>query len=219
MSVLNSEQVESILRYAGAPSGKFDQKRYDPAWIRTKKERRALTLGLLSQDRVVALTEPDLRRIIRSLWAWRTWPSDLVVDEMLKYNDVKKIRASLNSLLYGPDPLEKRLDDFTIKFFGWSSLTEVMAFVDPHEYALWNDKTRKAMRILEMNQIPVRALNNSKMSGSDYVVCNQTMHEICGILSDNGFGGMDMLDLHLFARMILDASPITWYRKAMAKRG
>lgn len=141
----------------------------------------------------------------------------MVVDEMLKYNDIKKIRTSLDSLLYGPGPLEKRLDDFRIKLFGWSSLTEVMAFVDPHEYALWNGKTRKAMRILGIDQIPARAYRNSKILGADYVVCNRTMREIRGILSDNGFGGMDMLDLHLFARMILDASPITWYERAMAR--
>lgn len=217
--MLNSKQVGSILRYAGMPRGKFDQKRYDPAWIRTKKERRVLTLGLLSKNKILVLNESGLRRIIRSLWAWKKWPSDLVVDEMLKYSDVTEIRTSLDNLLYGPDPLEKRLDDFQIKFFGPSSLTEIMAFVDPHEYALWNDKTRKVMRILEIDQIPLRAFKNSKMSGSDYLSCNRTMHEIRGILSDNGFGGVDMLDLHLFVRMILDASPITRYKKTMAKRG
>lgn len=217
--MLNSKQVGSILRYAGMLRGKFDQKRYDPAWIRTKKERRTLTLDLLSKNKILVLNESGLRRIIRSLWAWKTWPSDLVVDEMLKYSDVTEIRTSLDNLLYGPDPLEKRLDDFQIKFFGPSSLTEIMAFVDPHEYALWNDKTRKVMRILEIDQIPLRAFKNSKMSGSDYLSCNRTMHEIRGILSDNGFGGVDVLDLHLFVRMILDASPITRYKKTMAKRG
>ena len=217
--MLNSKQVESILRYGGAPRGRFDQKRHDPAWIQTKKERRILILDLLSKNKILALDESGLRRIIRSLWAWKTWPSDLVVDEMLKYNDVGKIRAALDSLLYGSDPLEKRLDDFQIKFFGPSSLTEIMAFVDPREYALWNDKTRKVMRILEIDQIPARAFKNSKMSGSDYLSCNRVMHEIRDILLDSGFGGVDMLDLHLFVRMILDAAPITRYKKTMAKRG
>lgn len=217
--MLHSKQVERILRYAGTPRGKFNQKRYDPAWTRTKNERRVLTLDLLSRNKIPTLDESGLRRIIRSLWAWKTWPSDLVVDEMLKYNDVVKIRLSLGNLLYGPDPLQKRLDDFQIKFFGPSSLTEIMAFVDPHEYAVWNDKSRKAMRILEIDQIPHRAFKNSKISGSDYLSCNRIMHEIRGILSDNGFEGVDMLDLHLFARMILNASPITRYKKTLAKRG
>ncbi|MCE4617463.1 MAG: AAA family ATPase, partial [Desulfurococcales archaeon] len=53
-------------------------------------------------------------------------------------------------LLYGNEPLANRYDDFTrsIKGFGSYTTTEILAFVFPEKYVVWNDTTKRGLEKL-----------------------------------------------------------------------
>ena len=153
------------------------------------------------------LDESDFREIIKDLWAFGMWTNKKYpADNILTKNGIEKIRRSLNDLLYGSEPLEKRFDDFNVKNLGMASITEIMSIVNPDEYALWNDKPRKVFQKIKVDQIPRKALKHTKIPGSDYVKCIDVMKEISDLLVDEGYKNMNLLDLDLFIWLVLDKS-------------
>ena len=196
---------EIILKQDNSLFSIFKQKRSDSKWIKKREERHELFSKLLSKENILSLLESDFRKIIKNLWAFNGWNNkDYLVDQILAKNDLTKIRESLNDLLYGSDNLELRFDNFKIKNLGTASITEIMSFVNPDQYALWNDKPRKAFHILGIDQIPAKVFKNSQISGSNYIKCNQIMKEICSILTNKGFTDIDLLDVDLFIHTIFD---------------
>ena len=208
MALIRSEQEKTILKYTGLHSAEFKQKRSDPKWIKTRRERHALFSKLLSKENILSLSESDFREIIKSLWAFNGWTNkDWKIDEILKESDLAKIRESLNDLLYGSDTLELRFDNFKVKYIGTASATEIMSFVNPDQYAIWNIRPRMVFPILEIDQIPPKVLKDLKISGSDYVKCNEIMKDIRTLLVNRGFAGVDLLDVDFFIRIIFEKIP------------
>ena len=158
---------------------------------------------LLSSLNIMDLDEPGFRKIIENLWSFNMWGSKANrANQILENNGIEKIRRSLNDLLYGSKPLETRFDNFNVKYFGMATITEIMVTMNPDNYALWNDRTRKVLQKIKTDQIPRSAFKSAKMPGSDYVKCNETMREISGILITEGYESMD-LDLDLFIALAL----------------
>ena len=155
------------------------------------------------------LDESGFVRIIENLWSFNMWGSKPKrARKILNDNGIENIRRSLNDLLYGSKPLEERFDDFNVKYLGMASITEILITMSPDKYALWNDRTRKVLQAAKTTQIPRSAFKSSKISGSDYAKCNETMREISSILIDEGYQSED-LDLDLFIALtlsILDTS-------------
>ncbi len=205
MVLIQGGLEEIILKQDNSLFSIFEQKRSDSKWIKKREERHELFSKLLSKENILSLLESDFRKIIKNLWAFNGWNNkDYLVDQILAKNDLTKIRESLNDLLYGSDNLELRFDNFKIKNLGTASITEIMSFVNPDQYALWNDKPRKVFHILGIDQIPDKVFKYSQISGSNYVKCNQIMKDIRTILTNKGFIDIDLLDVDLFIHTIFD---------------
>jgi hypothetical protein len=147
-------------------------------WLKSEEARVAIKdrsvklrefQTLLSEENVEGLTEPDFRKIIASLWAYVGWTNkDYVADRVLTYKDIKELRSELKELLYGKDPFPQRYDHFSrsVRGLGPSGLTEILAFFNPQEYGIWNEKSRKALEILGLsNELPTRKY---KITGQEY---------------------------------------------------
>jgi len=66
--------------------------------------------GLLSEENIERLTEPDFRSIITSLYAFIGWTNkDYVVDRVLASKDINSLRSELRRLLYGGRPILRTL--------------------------------------------------------------------------------------------------------------
>ena len=168
------------------------------------KKRHDAISPRLSRRSIMDLDESGFTEIIKYLWAFNWWKSkDYPTNNILNNNGIEKIRRSLNDLLYGSNPLETRFDDFNVKHLGMAAITEIMSITSPSKYALWNDRTRKALQKIKTDQIPRSAFKSGKISGSDYVKCNEIMTEISGILIDEGYESED-LDLDLFIAWVSD---------------
>jgi len=201
--LLTSDQEETISKYANSLAERFKQEQKDPSWIKSRKDRQLLISKLLSKDKIKNLTESDFSRIIKSLWAFNGWTNkDWVVNNIVKSNGMEKIRKYLFDLFYSSESLASRFDNCKIKHMGPSSITEIMAFVDPNEYSLWNDKPRKVFPILGIDQVPKKIFKYSQISGEDYVKCNEIMKEILKLLESQGFENINLLELDLLIWLI-----------------
>jgi len=75
---------------------------------------------------------------------------------LLKPNGLPKIKTELKRLLYGSDDIATRYDHFrdAIKGFGSSSISEILHFVLPKKYCLWNDKPKTILPFLDIKILP-----------------------------------------------------------------
>ena len=195
--MLTPDQTETITKYATSLKNRLEQELNDPEWIKERKTKRHLISDYLSKEKIDDLTKEKFTEIIKSLWAWNGWSDEgkkwLVDGYLLKNNDMDKIKKSLYELLYGNETLEVRYDNCRkkIKGMGASNLTEILLFVDPEKYVIWNDKPKKVFPVLGIN-VP------KKITGSEYNQCIETIKEIKDILVSIGFSKIDFLGVDLF---------------------
>jgi len=161
--------------------------------------------SLLSGESIESLTEPDFRKIIASLWAFVGWRNkDYVADRVLAYKDIKEVGSELRELLYGEAPFPQRYDRFSksVKGLGSAGLTEILAFFNPQEYGIWNEKSRRALEFLGLgSELPTRKY---RIAGPEYEKINKTLgmiyREIKPVFEKVGVveKGMDLLLVDLF---------------------
>jgi hypothetical protein len=98
---------------------------------------------------------------------------------MLEKNGLPRIRAELKALLYGAEPLDLRYNRFrsTIKGLGPSSITEIMCFIAPQKYGIWNDKPKNVLPLLDLQDALPNRVFESSIKGSDYVLCIEVLKE------------------------------------------
>lgn len=80
-----------------------------------------------------------------------------------------------------------------------AGVTEILAFVDPSQYGIWNDKSRKALDILGLGEmVPTKKY---KISGSEYEKFLEALKYISKIVEPNKTE-TDLLYVHLFLYFI-----------------
>ena len=211
---LNPDEEETIVKYVNNYADRFKQELNDPNWEKDRVERQKAIQKLLSSENIGNLTELDFRNMMKSLWALNGWYNkDWVVDNILRNSDFKKVRESLKNLLYGSDELDKRFDASKIKHLGTAMITEIISMVDPEKYCLWNEKPRKVLPLFGISQIPDRVYKHTQIYGDEYLKCNEVMKEILGVLRDQGFEKLNLLDLDLFIWVIFEETRETRKKK------
>jgi hypothetical protein len=129
-----------------------------PGWQKGLAERLAWYGMHLSKEAIGKLSPVEFATLIKDLWATNIWKNkDYKVEQLIKDNGLEKLRLNLDVLLYGNDPLDKRWDKFrtSIKGLGPSSISEILTFSDPHQYALVNLKPYEVLPRLGMSISPV----------------------------------------------------------------
>ncbi|MEM3081408.1 MAG: hypothetical protein QXH35_06900 [Nitrososphaerota archaeon] len=137
--------------------------------MRERKDREAQFRKLLDENTIDQLYESEIRQVISSLWAFGWWANkQYVMNRFFKSTDLATFRSELKNLVYGAEPLAKRYDRFfeKVRGIGPAAVTEILAHVNPSQYGIWNDKSRKALEILGLGGVlPTRKY---KISGSEY---------------------------------------------------
>ncbi len=151
-------------------------------WKKDREERRQFYSKLFGKDHIKILTEEEFKNAIKSLWASNFWTNkDWLVNKIITQNGgIDRIKDSLSDLLYGEDPLHKRYDNcrISIKGIGPSMLTELMAFVEPQKYCIWNDKPKTVLPYFEMDKLLPDRVFKYQISGKDYESCIRVMSTI-----------------------------------------
>src|SRR5690242_4848913 len=74
----------------------------------------------------------------------------------------QKIKDELKKLLYDTGSIIERYNNFknNIKGFGPSSISEILHFVFPEKYCLWNEKPKTVLPIINLDILPDRFFNS-----------------------------------------------------------
>jgi len=132
--------------------------------------------------------EEQLRRALASLWSMRIWARlDEAVDRVIERNGVDRLRLMLMRLLHSDAPLRKRFDEFVrgVKWLGPAAATEIMAFVRPDRYCLWNSVAAGALEKMGLaDRVPERAVKRPlSLRGAEYEEILSFMRELREALS------------------------------------
>ncbi|MGD2247932.1 MAG: hypothetical protein PVF58_05965 [Candidatus Methanofastidiosia archaeon] len=174
--------------------------------IESREKQRIKTKNMLERDNLENMTEIEFGELISNLWASSIWSNkDYIVQKMISDNTIEKIRTQFNGLLYGTDPFEKRFDKFIheVKGLGPASLTEILCLFDPEKYGIWNDRSRKALRRLKFDKLP---LKKYYIPGKEYEKINRALTLIAEKLQSLGLSDADLLAVDYFLYEI-------WYTK------
>ncbi|MBI5389087.1 hypothetical protein HZB01_01775 [Candidatus Woesearchaeota archaeon] len=199
MTELTTEQKENIKQYIEKFKDFLKTERAKE-WEEDRKHRTEFIQKALSKEHISNLTEDEFREIVKNLWASQFWGNkNYLLDKILKNNSLPKLREELNDLIYGKEPLEKRFDKFkkNIKGLGPSSITEILLFVSPNDYCIWNDKPKSVLPFLKINLLPEKVYKY-QIDGSDYVKCNNALTLIKNELRKSGFEHADFIDVDFF---------------------
>lgn len=191
---LNKEQQQKIRDYFT----KFKSSAGFREELASREKRRELIASLLSRERLRSMTELEFGELISKLWASELWVNkEYLVQKIIGANGMGKIIDELEMLLYGTDPFEKRFDRFLsqVSGVGPATITEILCFYDPNKYGIWNDKARKALKILQFDALPLAKYN---ISGKEYVEINKVFLEIAQYLKNLGLGDADLLAVDYF---------------------
>lgn len=198
---LNQVQEEKIRKYIEQFKERLEVNLSDAGWEKERRERTVLFQDLLAKDNIDNLTEEKFARIIESLWASDLWKNKrYLVGKILRENGLPKLEDELKELLYGDDPIDRRFDRFirNIKGLGPSSVTEILVFVFPDKYCLWNDKPKNVLPLLGMKDLLPDRVYKYAINGKDYVKCTQALTLVKQELDKSGFKQVDFLDVDIF---------------------
>ena len=194
--MVTPEQKEKIKRYAKKikKSSTFKEN------LDERKEREERFREALKRENLEKMDEYSFGKIISDLWATSFWKNvDYKINKVIDANGLDNLRKEFINLLYGTDPIEKRLDGAlkNIKELGPSSITEILSLFNPKEYGIWNKKARVALEYLGFSdQLPF--LKKYTISGKEYVRYNNLLKEIGKILEDTGYKDVDLFVVDFF---------------------
>ena len=83
-----------------------------------------------------------------------------------------------------------------MKGIGPAGVTEILTFVNPKQYGIWNDKSRKGLEILGLGKkLPTQKY---KISGAEYNEVNETLKIISKIIKPEGEPDLAYVDFFLY---------------------
>jgi 5-methylcytosine-specific restriction protein B len=162
------------------------------------REHERFFKARLSPDRIDKMSEEDFREVWKKLWASNFWGNkDWYLDhKLIKVNGIEKIRDGLKKLLYGEEDIVSRYNSVrkTIKGLGSSAISEILHFVFPEKYCLWNEKPKSVIPFIGKELLPDKEKQVS--TGQDYLRCLSIMEAIKKELTQYGF--KDFIDVDVF---------------------
>jgi hypothetical protein len=199
-STLSKDHKEKVIHHLDTYGARLKKELYGGVWDKERKGRTKFYNKVFGKGHLEKLNESEFAQAIRRLWASQFWGNkDYLVNKILADNGIDKIRKALKLLLYGEEPLQERFDLFasSIKGLGTSSITEILSFVNPKEYGIWNDKPKNVLPLFGMKDILPNRVFKYQLDGKDYALCNEALKEIGKEMERYGFTDIDLLDVDI----------------------
>ena len=144
------------------------------------------------------MTEDEFLEYISKLWSMLIWGNKkYVVDKMIADNGFAALKKQLAELLFGTNPIEKRWDVFlkSVKGMGPATISELLTYVDPHEYVIFNKTTILCYGYLDIPDMPKY---NYQYTGKKYVEVCAIAKKIAAELQKAGATDYDLLAVDYF---------------------
>ena len=169
MSLLK-DYFSSYLSFKVSETGK--------AWTKEREDKRRLLLQAFSKEMLKEASDEEfietLMKALSSLWAMAVWTKrEQRISQIIERNGVKKLRGLFYDLIYGDSPLEERFDGFLANIWGLgvAAVTEILCFIEPEKYAMWNKKVVSAIEKLGLLEDLTKTLGlgKNRVAGTVYI--------------------------------------------------
>ncbi len=169
---------------------------YDENWAE-RKERKSYYQSF-NRDKLLAMSEEDFFEYISRLWSMLIWGNKkYIVDKLITDNGFETLKKHLADLLYGMAPIEKRWDSYlkSVKGMGPASISELLTYVDPNEYVIFNKTTILCFTYLDIPDMPKY---NYQYTGKKYAEICALAKDISSALKASGADDYDLLAVDYF---------------------
>jgi hypothetical protein len=172
-------------------------------WLEDRKKRIDYFEKTLAKDHIDKLTEPEFSQLIGILWASKIFTNkSYLIERILRTADFATLRRELKALLWGEGSIQEKYENFRrkVKGLGPASITEILSFVHPEEFGVWNEKTREAFRILGIEKVPLKY----QIDGGEYADLNDVLRAIRDEMKAAGFENPNLVDVGYFLYYIYE---------------
>jgi hypothetical protein len=193
---LNTEQIE-ILRKYGQDLNAWKRSEKGRDTIQIHRDHEKYFQRKFSLESIDRMTANEFAEAYKKLWASNMWGNKdwYIENKLLAWNGLEKIQRELKKLLYDKNSIAERFNEFKInvKGFGVSSLSEILYFVFPDRYCLWNDKPKTVLQTIGLRVLPEKYFKYQIHTGQEYTECVRVLNLIKDELKE--FGVKDFIDL------------------------
>ncbi|MCS6870401.1 MAG: hypothetical protein RML95_10475 [Anaerolineae bacterium] len=203
---LTAEHLENIRRFVPIFRYHLNQAEQNEELLE-RAARRELYQQLLSPEALRSMTELELGQVIGSLWANRLWVNKRhFIENLIAANGLPALIKHLSDLLWGKESVGRRYDTFrrAIKGLGTASITELLAIVHPEQCGIWNDKARRALNILGMQDI-LPFTHKQQINGEEYERFNRVLKLIGNVLEQLNLTDLDYPKLDYFLYIVWES--------------
>lgn len=146
------------------------------------REEREIYYKSYTFDKIISMDENEFYEYISKLWAMIIWGNKhYIIDKYINDNGFENLKKSIAYLLYGNDSIEIRWDNFKdkIKGFGPAMMSELLCYINPNEYMIWNTTALNSYKYLGIEDVP---RHNYQLTGKKYMELTQYCKEIQKII-------------------------------------
>ena len=118
--------------------------------INERKEREEFYCKY-NKDKIINMDLDEFYEYIGKLWAMIIWGNKhYIIDKYINDNGFDNLKKQIAYLLYGEDDIEVRWDKFkeAIKGFGPAMMSELLCYIYPNDYMIWNTTAVNAYKNL-----------------------------------------------------------------------
>lgn len=211
MIQLKPDHIKTIKEITQSYLSDYDTQEWQKR-MKPHNEHREDFRPMFSRDSLEKMTENEFRSLLKKTWAMQVWGNkDWHLD-----NDIIKpsggydvVKNAFIELLYGSDNIERRLDTFrdNVKGFGFSTISEILSFVFPNQYCLFNSKTKFGLQYMKIDILPSKYLKYGIHNGKEYLECLDVLTSIKNETANDGLQNPNYIDLDAFFWYIFDRKP------------
>ena len=189
------------------------------SWSREREVKKKLLASTFSKQILKEASDKEFVnafiKVLSNLWAMAVWTKrEQRINKIIERNGTKKLREELYELIYGNTPFENRFDRFLSNIWGLgvAAITEILCFVEPQKYAMWNKKIVMALNKLGKLEEVLRVLGYrgnripSILSGKQYLRITSYLGELKKELERLSGDRLDFLELDYFLYYVAEVA-------------
>lgn len=149
-----------------------------------EREEREKFYSSYTKEKILSMDENEMYEYLSKLWAMVIWGNkQYIINKIIKDNGFEKLKNMLAYLLYDDENIEIRWDKFkeNIKGFGPAMISELLCYLYPFDYMIWNTTTSNSYKILNIKGIPKYTY---QLTGKKYIEMTKYAKEILKIIDN-----------------------------------
>ncbi len=204
MISITQEQKTAFLKYI-KEFNKWNDTEEGKQNITDHRDHQKFFQDKLSKSSLQSMDLDTFKAVYSKLWASNMFSNKdwYIENRLLKPNDgLEPIKKELTKLLYGENkPVSERYNEFkkNTKGLGSSALTEILHFVFPNKFCLWNEKPKTVIPFLGLDNLLQEKVFKQQISdGKEYEECNNLMTLLKDELVKSGVRDADFINLDCY---------------------